>query len=950
MKRYLLPILLTTALLALPGVTLHGSAAQTANGQPEIQAAPAAQPRFTVTDLGTLGGASEAFAISENGKVAGMYTPGSYEQAFLWEDGVMQGLGTLGGSRSQARGVNDAGQVVGYSQTSSGYNHAFLWENGAMQDLGTFPGGIVSMANAINNSGQVAGHSSYGASGGYELHAFRWSGGMTDLGTLGGDASWGYGINESGHVVGQSMIAPYPDNTGHAFLWSGGMQDLGTGGWIHSRAMGMNDNGDVVGLLGNDDGTNTYHAFLWSGGIQDLGGPQKMALDINNAGLIVGESGQGGLQAILWENGQMKDLNTLIDAGSGWVLQSARAINEKGQIVGKGSFNGATRAFMLTPNAYHWINPNGGVWHLATNWDPQGIPGGGDSVVFDLNGQYTVDVSALASGNPDASPEAFSIDRMVLASTNFVYLNNMDLNMVYDQPEDPSLQVNDGATAAVNSGTATFSHAVIGGAPPANPSNPPLARLQVLGNGVSLTGSGRLTIGEEGMGELFVTAGGQLASAESRLGGLLPGVADVGGNGSEWNTGNIAVGHEVSGTLEIKLGGRVNSDSGFVAFGASSDGSRVDIDEAAPSPGPASMWALQGDLIIGQGDEGLVGVDNGGDLFVFQDVQILRGSLWIEGTDSVNDPSDLDVLGTVFVGGPASPLLMLQEGGKGDIEGDLIIGQDGAGSVILWGFNYTASPTQLDVKEPQAGLCAIGRAFDGYLALDSGGLLTCQNIQVGGQAGATGTGHLNMDGGVVVALDVLQVGQGHVGGGAGRVEMQNGARVMAEGLYIAPNGVIAGTGTADVGSLGLKVEGIMSPGIIVNFPFAASHESIAQSQEVTGTLIVSGTLTMGPTGRLEIPVTGKNVGQYGSLGVTDAAALDGVLELNFSNWYAPKQGDTFTFLIATGTVSGTFDSVEISGLAPGFEYEISNIDGLVTLEALNDGVAVDLIFLPLMRR
>ena len=818
MKRSLLSILLIATLLIPIGAAQRPPTALAEKEQPVQPASPAAKPRYTVTDLGTLGGASEAFAISNNGQVAGKYLAGNNYLAFFWNDGVMQGLGTLGGSSSEAHGVNDAGQVVGYSLTGNGRNHAFLWQNGAMQDLGTFPGGSVSLATGINNAGQVVGHSDNAA---YKLHAFVWNGSMGDLGTLGGDHSYGYGINDNGQAVGASHLAAYPDLTTHAFRWSGGMQDLGTLGWAHSLAYGINDNGDVVGRLVNQN-MDGWHAFVsQGGGMQDLGGTYATALDINNKGLIVGEDGsqpnQNAMLAMLWEGGQMKNLNSLIDPGSGWVLQSASAINERGQIVGKGSFNGQMRAFLLKPNAYHWANSAGGAWHLATNWDPQGDPGAGDTVVFDLTGQYSVDVSTLASSNRGLAPNAFSIDRMIIASTNFVYLNNMDLNMVYDQPEDPSLQVNDGGTAAVNSGAATFSHAVIGGAPPANPSNPPLARLQVLGNNTSLTGSGRLTVGEDGMGELFVTDGGQLTSAESRLGGLMEGVADVGGNGTIWQTGNIAVGYQVTGTLEIKLGGLVDSDSAYVAFGGASEDSRVEVDGVSPVTGQASMWALLGDLIIGQGAAGQVDVENGGDLYVNQNVQILNGFLWVEGRTPNNDLSDLDVLGTVFVGGANNPMLMIKSAARGDIEGNLMIGANGVGLMQMSSTPAQSTQTTLYVIDPLAGLCAIGREFNGYVTIDEYSLLHCRDIQLGGQAGASGTGFVTVEGGILRALEVLRVGQ--AGGGAGRLEMVD-ALVATEGTYIAPNGVIAGTGKLVVGSLGLIIEGIMSPGINVQYPLA----------------------------------------------------------------------------------------------------------------------------------
>ena len=154
-------------------------------------------------DLGTFPGDSESDAtgINNSGQVVGYsYTPslGVTFHAFLYRNGEMTGLDTPAGARSYAEGINDSGQVAGYYDYQNGNVGAFLYSNGTVTDLGTLglPGYTTSRAYAINNSGQVVGES--GTAWGTE-HAFLdTSGTMTDLGTLGGADSSPTGSTTAG--------------------------------------------------------------------------------------------------------------------------------------------------------------------------------------------------------------------------------------------------------------------------------------------------------------------------------------------------------------------------------------------------------------------------------------------------------------------------------------------------------------------------------------------------------------------------------------------------------------------------------------------------------------------------------------------------------------------------------------------------------------------------------
>lgn len=268
----------------------------------------------------------------------------------------MNDLGTLpGDTYSIANAINDIGQVVGASSYFGAPWSAFLWEDGQMIELENSFGEGTGSATDINNQGFIVGIAKDLSS---QEHAIIWRrGGMFDLGTFpGGTESGAMGINNKNQIVGWAII---PGVLKHAALWSDGIiTDLGTlPDALDSEAFSINENGQIVGqayALPPGGGPYTLQPVLWEndnvinlGFLPDGVGILGKAWDINNKGQIVGES---GYHAFIWENGVMQDLNDLIPSGSGWLLRVGEGINDDGWITGSGlSPDGPTRGFLLIP-------------------------------------------------------------------------------------------------------------------------------------------------------------------------------------------------------------------------------------------------------------------------------------------------------------------------------------------------------------------------------------------------------------------------------------------------------------------------------------------------------------------------------------------------------------------------------------------------------------------------
>jgi probable HAF family extracellular repeat protein len=302
-----------------------------------------------IRDLGVLHGTreSEAVAINDRDEIVGtsftevpVKTPappptprrgsartpstGSaalVSRAFLWRNGTMTDLGTLGGKSAAAVAINARGQIVGWAETKAGVRHAFLWQNGRMLDLGTIPGTKGSTAVAINSRGQITGYSfsklpdEHAASVDQTLsqlpRAFIWQNGeMTAIDAPGAQFSVAVAINDRGQIIGNALAQ---NRSSRGFVWQNGHTTYLAvpPGVTVSSARAINPQGDIVGSFAPVRLGGLTHAAVWvNGKLTDIGGDRSCAGDdphaeasaLNEHNQIVGMCGamMASTHALLW--------------------------------------------------------------------------------------------------------------------------------------------------------------------------------------------------------------------------------------------------------------------------------------------------------------------------------------------------------------------------------------------------------------------------------------------------------------------------------------------------------------------------------------------------------------------------------------------------------------------------------------------------------------------------
>ena len=381
---------------------------------------------YKLINLGTLGGmvanpyggVTDRTWLTGDSSLAGEMT----EHAFLWRDGVMKDLKTLGGPLLDPYLVSSIGNmtkdvrgwIVGESQTSkpdkfnedwvsgTGFSSVpanvfvgFLWKDGVMTALPN-PGGHQSAAYGVNNLGQIVGVAETATVDPncflpqrLDIEAVVWgptAGEVRMLPPLPGDVVGGaLSINDRGQIVGASgpqcgPAFPFAEMT-HAVLWQDGKPIYlgGLGGEFANYAAVVNNRGQIIGNsdLPNEPQPFTpfaapAHAFLLQDGVMTDLGTLPAPLDfsstagnINESGQVVGNSCDANFNChgFLWENGVMTDLNALLPPGTALQVIAGGGINDLGEIAVQ-IFDPATGT---TPLALMIPDPDADAAQLAFN-------------------------------------------------------------------------------------------------------------------------------------------------------------------------------------------------------------------------------------------------------------------------------------------------------------------------------------------------------------------------------------------------------------------------------------------------------------------------------------------------------------------------------------------------------------------------------------------------------
>lgn len=706
-----------------------------------------------------------------------------------------------------------------------------------------------------------------------------------------GRAALSLKITLSGSLSGDAAVsfeAEMPFSFGARY----GQSASGDGRWLLRI-----DNGPVT-----TDGTGQVsHTFTWNSVPFDFDFPDPFPFDVRPS--LIASVGSGGLP------GQSAIAATISDF-SIRILEHTPPEGPPDDNTG-----------------FRWVGPSeaapSGNFAVATHWrgvrqpEVQEVPvkndERADAAIFDLNQTYTVNVTNNTT------------ERLIVINGQPT-LNLGNYTAAGISLTQPSVAVGNQATLTLVNGTLNSTHAVIGHVPPSG--NGP-AEVHLLNPNAHWNNPGRLTVGGDGPGRLFVANQSELATGESRIGRSARGEVIV-GNRSLWDAANLAVGFDNEGTLTIESGAFVSADQ--VRLGEFA-GARGELRVDGVHSGGLRSRLEANSIDVGFQGVGDLEIESGGHVKA-QDMMIANrfgefgGAAVIGHQDGL--PSTLEVTDILRLGASegAGGQLLIEQGGLVTAS-NVVIGHLQEGIVTVFGGD-SGPRTTLAVT----GLFVAG-SNPGGLVIETGALVTTSIAGIGGgdnRPEAVGRVRILDPAGpadrlsewrIADVLSILSNGTLSVGtGGAvtvGQIEPQS---LM---VRVGPGGILSGNGTIIAG------EGVEEAGGLVNFAGTINPGTSP------GTLTIDGNYEQGAAGTLLIEWAGLGEELFDRLIVTGDATLGGTLEIQLLDGFLPRAGDAIEFLHVDGTVNGNFARMSFPQLAPGFVADVTiSPDGKLLLTARSD--------------
>jgi len=598
-------------------------------------------------------------------------------------------------------------------------------------------------------------------------------------------------------------------------------------------------------------------------------GEASVFLTTQNGAVIVSIIADGGETKPVTSSGTLPPGRWKIQIGSG---SQAVAGPNRDDPTSASSSAGVNCVFKLAPVGAppppppqtHWINPVGGAFGTATNWNPEVVPDSTKNAVFDLAGNYVVVIGAATT------------DRLVLENGT-VGFSNTNYTVASLEVANPSVSIN-GATLELLDGELRSSHAIIG--PRVN------SRVNVKA-GATWKSQGRIDVAEDGEGTLVVAGGGRVVSAEAHLGnGSAAAFGFVGGSGAQWDTGSIVVGDAASATLNIFSGGFISSETGKIGLGVGAAGTVTA--EGVLNDFPSS-WVLSNNLLVGAGNgTGELEIKSGALVSAAGIVRIGAGldgsgTVIVEGIDPASGQrSRFHGDSDLAVGFGSEGTLRIASGAIASFSGKAVLGSVASANVTVTGIDAaTMNSSTLDI----AGELQVGEAHDATVTIENGASLF------------TGVGHIGFAPGAVGRITVQgasstwqTAGEMQIGGSlaTGRLEIKSGASGFASAVTIGFG--IGSAGTVEVSGVnGLDDEGspvssslntialnVGSNGegtlLIEDGGRGFSFDAASIGVNASGTIIVSGSDA--------ITARKSGLAVLGTLTVGSADGVSGVLLLN----------------------------------------------------------------------